>query len=51
MQTARRLYMYLMSGVTLGILLVGLTSLLTVALHAAGLGRGDLIGGTADDRQ
>ena len=51
MQTARRLYMYLMSGVTLAILLVGLTSLLTVALHAAGLGRGDLIGGTADDRQ
>jgi hypothetical protein len=51
MQTARRLYMYLMSGVTLGVLLVGLNSLLTVALHAAGIGRGARIGGTADDRQ
>ena len=51
MQTARRLYLYLMSGVTLGILLVGLNMLITVALHAAGLGRGDFVGGTADDRQ
>lgn len=50
MQTARRLYLYLMSGVTLGVLLVGLNILITVALHAAGLGRGEF-GGTADDRQ
>ena len=51
MQTARRLYLYLMSGVTLGIVLVGMNMLITVALHAAGLGRGDFAGGTADDRQ
>ena len=51
MQTARRLYVYLMSGVTLGILLVGLNSLLTVGLHAAGIGRGRLAGGTQADRE
>ena len=51
MQTARRLYMYLMSGVSLGVLLVGLSSLLTVTLHAAGIGRGELAGGTTGDRE
>src|SRR5688500_498627 len=51
MQTARRLYMYLMSGVTLGILLVGLNTLLTVGLHAAGIGRGSFAGGTQADRE
>jgi uncharacterized protein DUF5671 len=51
MQTARRLYLYAMSGVTLGVLLTGLSSLLTVALHAAGIGRGEFVGGSADDRQ
>ena len=51
MQTARRLYLYVMSGVTLGILLVGLNTLLTVALHASGIGRGSLAGGTQADRE
>ena len=35
MQTVRRLYLYLMSGIALGVLLVGLNILLTVALHAS----------------
>jgi hypothetical protein len=51
MQTARRLYLYLMSVVTLGVLLVGLNSLLTVALHALGIGRGAFVGGSGDDRE
>jgi hypothetical protein len=51
MQTARRLYMYLMSGITLGVLLVGLNALLTVVLHAIGLGRGEFAGGEQGDRE
>ena len=52
MQTVRRLYLYLMSGIALGVLLVGLNILLTVVLHALGLGRGDQIGGSGEsDRQ
>ena len=35
MQTVRRLYLYLMSGIALGVLLVGLNILLTVVLHAS----------------
>jgi hypothetical protein len=51
MQTVRRLYLYLMSGIALGVLLVGLDILLTVILHAAGIGRGEQIGGSEGDRQ
>jgi hypothetical protein len=51
MQTVRRLYMYLMSGITLGVLLVGLNMLLTVAFHALGLGRGAFAGGSDNDRE
>lgn len=40
MQTVRRLYLYLMSGVTLGVLLVGLQSVLVVLFDAIGLDRG-----------
>ncbi|HYN63812.1 MAG TPA: DUF5671 domain-containing protein, partial [Candidatus Limnocylindrales bacterium] len=51
MQTVRRLYLYLMSGITLGVLLVGLNILLTVVFHALGLGRGIFAGGSDSDRQ
>jgi hypothetical protein len=51
MQTVRRLYMYLMSGITLGVLLVGLNILLTVVFHALGLGRGAFAGGSDNDRE
>src|SRR5918996_6491509 len=51
MQTARRLYLYLMSGITLGVLLVGLNILLTVVLHAIGVGRGAFAGGSQNDRE
>lgn len=40
MQTVRRLYLYLMSGVTLGVLVFGLQSVLVVAFDALGLDRG-----------
>ena len=48
MQTVRRLYLYLMSGISLGVLLVGLNILLTVVFHAAGLGRGEMLAGEPD---
>ena len=51
MQTVRRIYLYLMSGIALGVLLVGLNILLSVVFHAIGLGRGDLVGGGESDRQ
>ena len=51
MQTVRRLYLYLLSGIALGVLLVGLDILLTVVLHAAGIGRGEFVGGSESDRQ
>lgn len=51
MQTARRLYLYLMSGITLGVMLVGLNMLLTVVLHAVGIGRGTFAGGDQGDRE
>jgi Domain of unknown function (DUF5671) len=51
MQTVRRLYLYLMSGIALGVLLVGLNILLSVVLHALGIGRGELVGGSESDRQ
>lgn len=46
MQTARRLYIYLLSGIGLGVLVTGVTMLLTVLFEQLGLGpQGDLIGG------
>jgi hypothetical protein len=50
MQTVRRLYLYGMSGITLGVLLTGLNNLFVVVFHALGLGRGALGGGTSGDR-
>ena len=51
MQTVRRLYLYLMSGIALAVLLVGLNILLTVVLHALGVGRGEFVGGNESDRE
>ncbi len=48
MQTVRRLYLYLMSGISLGVLLVGLIILLSTVFHAAGLGPGRVSGGEPD---
>ena len=48
MQTVRRLYLYLMSGISLGVLLVGLIILLSTVFHAAGLGLGERAGGEPD---
>jgi hypothetical protein len=39
MQTARRLYVYLLTGVGLGVLVAGLSMLLTVLFEQVGLGR------------
>jgi hypothetical protein len=51
MQTARRLYIYLLTGISLGVLVAGLSMLLTVLLERIGLGPsgaqvsgGDVIG-------
>lgn len=52
MQTVKRLYLYLMSGITLGVLAVGLRTVLVVLFDAIGLGRGAFIGGDPNaDRQ
>ena len=51
MQTARRLYLYLMSGISLGVMLVGLTMLLTVVFNAIGVGRGVFAGGDQSNRE
>jgi hypothetical protein len=51
MQTIRRLYLYLLSGITLGMLSVGLTLLLEVTLAALGVGRGGLAEGGYGDRE
>jgi hypothetical protein len=51
MQTVRRLYLYGMSGITLGVLLTGLNNLFVVVFHAFGLGRGALVGDSGGDRE
>ncbi|MGZ8562479.1 MAG: DUF5671 domain-containing protein [Candidatus Limnocylindria bacterium] len=49
MQTARRLYVYLLSGIALGVLVVGVSMLLTVLFDALGLrSGGDVIFGNED---
>jgi hypothetical protein len=46
MQAARRIYLYLMTGISLGALITGLTMLLAVLLDRLGLGpRGDVVFG------
>lgn len=49
MQTVRRLYIYLLSGITLGFLVFGLITLLQVILAQLGVGQGTLIGPEGDD--
>ncbi len=51
MQTVRRLYLYLMSGVTLGVLAFGLQSVLVVAFDALGLDRGSAFSDPDSNRQ
>jgi hypothetical protein len=51
MQTVRRLYLYLLSGITLGMLLVGLSLLLEVVLASLGVGHGALASGGSGDRE
>jgi hypothetical protein len=51
MQTVRRLYLYLLSGITLAMLSVGLTLLLEVTLSALGFERGALASGGSGDRE
>jgi hypothetical protein len=48
MQTARRLYVYLMTGIGLGVLVFGLRTLLAVLLEQLGLGGSDPIFGDED---
>lgn len=49
MQTARRLYVYLLSGISLGALVIGITMLLTVLFEALGLGpTGEVVFGGED---
>ncbi len=50
MQTARRLYLYLVSGVALGFVLFGLQSLLQVLLDTLGM-HGNVLGGGTDSSQ
>ena len=51
MQTARRLYIYLMSGISLGVLVSGVSMLLTVLLDALGLAGPQLGGGDVTGQQ
>jgi sterol desaturase/sphingolipid hydroxylase (fatty acid hydroxylase superfamily) len=51
MQTVRRLYLYVMSGIALAVLLVGLDILLSVIFHAVGIGEADRIAARGPDRQ
>lgn len=46
MHTVRRLYLYVLSGISLAVLLVGVNLLLTVLLDVLGLGRGPFVGGS-----
>jgi hypothetical protein len=45
MQTARRLYLYLLAGIGLGVLVSGISLLLTTLFQAIGLGGGDPFAG------
>lgn len=45
MQTARRLYVYLLAGIGLGVLVSGISLLLTTLLEAIGLGSGVVVSG------
>ena len=49
MQTVRRLYVYLLSGISLGVLAYGLIVLLDVIFGQLGIGQGTLIGRDGDN--
>ncbi len=51
MQTVRRLYLYAMSGITFGVLAVGLDLLLVVIFGQLGVGRGPFGGGSQGYRE
>jgi hypothetical protein len=51
MQTARRLYLYLLSGVGLGVLVAGISLLLTTLLEAIGLESGTVLSGEQATRE
>src|SRR6266542_3955961 len=51
MQDARRIYLYLLSAISLGVLATGLFLLLHVLLDALGVGRGTPLGDGGTDRQ
>jgi len=51
MQTVRRLYLYAMSGITFGVLAVGLDQLLVAILGQLGVGRGPFVGGDQGYRE
>lgn len=48
MQTARRLYFYLLSGISLGVLVAGTSMMFGVLFDSLGLGTGPVVGGDAD---
>ena len=51
MQTARRLYLYLLSGIGLGVLVTGVGLLLTTLLEAIGLDGGSVLSGEQATRE
>ena len=51
MQTARRLYLYLLAGIGLGVLVSGVSLLLTTLFQALGLGGGEVIAGEQAERE
>ena len=51
MQTARRLYLYLLAGIGLGVLVWGVSLLLTTLLQVLGLGGGELLSGEETVRE
>ncbi|HEX7171662.1 MAG TPA: DUF5671 domain-containing protein [Candidatus Limnocylindria bacterium] len=51
MQTARRLYLYLMAGIGLGVLVAGISLLLTTLLEAIGIDSGAVFSGDQASRE
>ena len=51
MQTARRLYLYVMAGIGLGVLVAGVSLLLTTLLEAIGIDSGSLFSGEQASRE
>ena len=51
MQTARRLYLYLLAGIGLGVLVWGVSLLLTTLFQSLGLGGGEVLSGEQTVRE